>query len=152
MENPTHTQDYTRSFTATKTPGEAYAAILRVPEWWIGEVEGAFAEEGAEFVYAYEPFHRTVQRVKTLVPGSRVEWEVLESRIRFVEDEEEWKGTVIRFDVSPAADGTTEVRFTHAGLTPRIACYANCSAGWDHYIANSLKTFIETGKGVAPPF
>lgn len=149
---PDAASDLTLSFVVDATPAQAYAAILRVPEWWIGEVEGAFDAPGAEFVYAYKHFHRTVQRVKTLEPGARVEWEVLESGIHFVEDPEEWKGTVIRFDVAEVAPGRSELRFTHLGLTPRIACYANCAAGWEHYILNSLRALIATGKGVAPPF
>lgn len=149
---PDSSTDLTLSFTVARSPREAYDALLRVPEWWIGDVEGASAEVGDAFTYAYEPYHRTVQRVTALEPAKRVEWEVLESAIRFVDDPEEWKGTTIHFELAPADGGGTEVRFTHVGLTPKIACYANCAAGWEHYILNSLRAFIETGKGVAPPF
>jgi len=144
--------DFTLSFTVPRSPHEVYDAINRVDEWWVGDVSGAFTPVGAEFVYAYKEFHRTAQRVVTLIPDAVVEWAVTESSINFVEDKEEWKGTTIRFEISRAEDGKTAVRFTHIGLTPRIACYGNCSAGWEFYILESLKTFIETGKGVAPPF
>jgi len=144
--------DLVLSFTVDKSPAEVYDAVNRVADWWIGEVEGSFAPEGAVFTYAYPPYHRTVQRVLAQVPGLRVEWEVTESSINFVEDKEEWKGTVIRFEMLQAAQDKTELRFTHVGLTPKIACYQNCSAGWEFYILESLRSLIETGKGVAPPF
>ena len=153
MENTKQAQDLLLSFTVEKSPLEVYDAINRVRDWWIGEFEGDDAEKvGNVFTYAYKEFHRTVQRVKTLVPGKLVEWEVLESSINFVEDKEEWKGTTLRFEILPAGDGKTEVRFTHIGLTPQIACYTNCSAGWEFYILESLQSFITTGKGVSPPF
>lgn len=143
--------DFNLSFTVPQTPAEVYAAIVRVPEWWIGEVDGSFASVGATFVYAYKHFHRTAQRVTELQPGRVVAWVVTESSINFVEEKEEWKGTTIRFEIVPA-EGGSELRFTHVGLTPRIACYANCSAGWEFYILESLRSLITTGKGVQPPF
>ncbi len=143
--------DLRLSFTVEKSPLEVYDAILREPDWWIGENTGEYDRVGALFTYTYKDFHRTVQRVKTLVPGKLVEWEVLESSIHFVEDKEEWKGTTIRFEILEG-DGKATVRFTHIGLTPKIACYTNCSAGWEFYILESLQTFIKTGTGVKPPF
>jgi hypothetical protein len=153
--------DLILSFSVKQTPAEVYDAILREPEWWIGENTGEYDRVGAEFTYAYKEFHRTVQRVKTLVPGKLVEWEVLESNIHFVAEKEEWKGTTIRFEIVEGdgdngdngdAAGKTTLRFTHVGLTPRIECYKNCAAGWEFYILESLRSLITTGKGVTPPF
>jgi hypothetical protein len=153
MENPQQPLDLTLSITVKNTPAEVYAAINRVRDWWIGEFEGDEADKmGNVFTYAYKHYHRTVQRVKTLVPGKLVEWDILESSIHFVEDKEEWKGTTLRFEILEGAGGGTEARFTHIGLTPKIECYKNCSAGWEFYILESLRGLIETGKGAAPPF
>src|SRR6186997_2791762 len=112
MEAQKQSLDLTLSFTVAKIPVEVYAAINRVRDWWIGEFEGDEADKvGNVFTYAYKDFHRTVQRVKTLVPGKRVEWEVVESSINFVEDKEEWKGTTIRFEILEGTEGVgqTEV-------------------------------------------
>jgi hypothetical protein len=38
--------------------------------------------------------------------------------------------------------------FTHIGLVPEYECYEACNQGWTHYIQNSLKSLIETGKGL----
>jgi hypothetical protein len=159
---PKSDADLILSFSVEQTPAQVYDAILREPEWWIGENTGEYDRVGAEFTYAYKEFHRTVQRVKTLVPNKLVEWEVLESSIHFVEDKEEWKGTTIRFEILSGggsgvegngdAAGKTTLRFTHIGLTPKIECYQNCSAGWEFYILESLQSLIKTGRGVTPPF
>jgi hypothetical protein len=143
--------DLTLSFRVPRGAREVFDAINRVDAWWIGQVEGSFDTEGAEFTYAYEPYHRTVQRVTQLVPGKRIAWEVLESAIRFVDDGEEWKGTQITFDIAEK-DGETEVLFKHTGLTPKLACFENCKAGWAHYVETSLPRLILTGQGVDPKF
>lgn len=148
---PAESADLTLSFRVPRGAREVFDAINRVDAWWIGDVKGSFDFVGAEFTYAYEPYHRTVQRVTELVPGKRIAWEVLESAIRFVEDGEEWKGTAIVFDLAER-DGGTEVRFTHRGLTPRLACFDNCRAGWNHYVEKSLPGLIMTGTGVDPKF
>lgn len=40
-----------------------------------------------------------------------------------------------------------ELSFTHKGLTPNLNCYKICDAGWTHFIANSLKQYLETRIG-----
>ena len=151
MSIPRSDADLTLSFRVPRSPMEVYDSINRVDAWWIGEVEGTFDTEGSVFTYEYKPYHRTVQQVVELVPGRRVVWKVLESAIHFVENGEEWKGTSILFEIAEK-DGETEVRFTHAGLTPKLACFGNCSAGWEHYVGKSLPALILTGEGVDPKF
>jgi hypothetical protein len=141
--------DLSLSFRVPRSPMQAFDAICRVSEWWIGEVEGAAEAEGAMFTYQYNPYHRTVQQVVELVPGKRIVWKILESSIRFVKDEGEWKGTTLVFEIAER-DGETEVRFTHVGLTPKLECYGNCSSGWNHYIETSLPNLLLTGQGVDP--
>jgi hypothetical protein len=143
--------DLTLSFQVPRSPLEVYRAINRVDAWWIGEVAGSFDAEGAVFTYEYKPYHRTVQEVVQLVPGERIVWKVLESSISFVDEKEEWKGTRLVFELTEK-DGGTEVRFTHLGLTPKLACYGNCSAGWNHYVEKSLPSLILTGEGIDPKF
>ena len=54
-----------------------------------------------------------------LVPGEKVVWRVLDNYMNFIDDQSEWKDTEIRFELSEK-DGSTEVRFTHAGLVPDV--------------------------------
>jgi hypothetical protein len=51
---------------------------------------------------------------------------VLDGYLNFTEDETEWTGTDITFDISALGD-KTEVRFTHVGLVPEFKCFDNCS-------------------------
>jgi hypothetical protein len=68
----------------------------------------------------------------------------------FVQDQDEWKDTDIVFDITETSDGT-EVRFTHAGLTPQFQCYDVCSNAWTGYLTGSLRELILTGQGQPNP-
>src|SRR5690606_15290294 len=52
-------------------------------------------------------------------PGDerKVVWATLDARLQFLEDEREWVGTEIEFEIDER-DGRTELRFTHHGLSP----------------------------------
>lgn len=143
--------DLTLSFNVPRSPREVYAAINRVKDWWIGEIEGAADSEGAKFTYQYQPYHRTVQQVVELIPAKRVAWKVVESEIHFVKEPAEWKDTTLVFEIAEKG-GETEVRFTHVDLTPKLECYGNCSSGWIHFVETSLPSLIMTGQGVDPKF
>ena len=62
----------------------------------------------------------------------------------------EWVNTKLIFDIQ-AKGSATEVTFTHEGLVPEYECYSVCDDAWSGYIKNSLKNFIETGKGNPNP-
>ena len=70
-------------------------------------------------------------RVDELLPGKRVVWRVLDNWMSFIDDQSEWTGTEIRFDIA-ATDGGTEVRFTHVGLTPADQCFELCRRRLGH--------------------
>ena len=73
-------------------------------------------------------------------------WRVLESHLSFVAEHGAWDGTDVVFEIADKG-GKTELRFTHVGLTPDVECYDACRKGWTHYVRESLKRRIETGKG-----
>jgi hypothetical protein len=81
-----------------------------------------------------------------LVPEKKVVWHVLDSRIGFVKDKTEWKGTDMVFEIIKK-DDQTELRFTHVRLVPAIECYGDCSGAWGSYINGSLRSLLTTGKG-----
>ena len=120
------TDDLTFSFTTTRTPAHAFAAINDVRAWWSGDIEGRTDELGAEWSYRVPDIHFSAHRITELVPERSVAWLVTDSWLTFTEDAEEWTGTTIRFDVTPSAEGA-EVRFVHEGLSPPSS--ATASAG-----------------------
>ncbi|HEX2914533.1 MAG TPA: SRPBCC domain-containing protein [Chloroflexia bacterium] len=139
-------QYYTASFTVDQSPEEVFAAINNVRGWWSENIEGETDRLGAEFVFHAEDLHHSTQRITEFVPGQKVLWHVLESRINFVSDRTEWKNTDIIFEISRKGD-KTELNFTHAGLAPALECYGSCSDAWGFYIKQSLFALITTGQG-----
>ncbi|MES9944060.1 MAG: hypothetical protein ABW080_03765 [Candidatus Thiodiazotropha sp.] len=61
---------------------------------------------------------------------------------------EEWLGTRLKFEIAQQ-DDRCSITLTHVGLTPDMQCYEICKAGWDHYIAGSLKLYLH-GEGGSP--
>jgi len=78
-----------------------------------------------------------------MIPGRKVVWLVVDSKLNFTKDKTEWNDTEVTFDISKK--GTrTEVRFTHVGLVPDYECYGACSSAWGSYINGSLRSLIVT--------
>ncbi|GGU14238.1 SRPBCC family protein [Lentzea flava] len=142
---------YTTSYVVEQSPDEVFAAVLDVPAWWTGEIEGNAGEVGAEFTYRHPPQHYSRQRVTELEPGRRVVWRVVDSHLSFVSEPAEWTGSDIVFDIV-AADSGTELRFTHVGLVPDVECFGACSTAWLHYVNGSLHSLITTGQGLPDPW
>jgi hypothetical protein len=140
-------QSFTTAFTVDQSPAEVFAAVNEVRGWWSEEIDGRTDELGAEFEFHYKELHCSTQRITEFVPGKRVVWRVLDSRLSFVDDETEWNGTEIVFEVTKRGD-KTELRFTHVGLVPAVECYGDCSGAWGFYVNDSLRSLITTGKGL----
>jgi hypothetical protein len=143
-------QNYTASFTVDQTPDEAFEAINNVRGWWSKEIEGDTDRPGAEFKYHYQNVHRCTLKITEFVPGKRVVWHVVDNYFNFVEDQDEWVGTDVVFEITRQGD-KTEVHFTHVGLVPAYECYGICSDAWGLYITRSLRDLIATGKGQPNP-
>jgi hypothetical protein len=136
--------DFTTTFFVDQTPEEAFAAINNVRAWWTGEIEGGTDKLSDEFTYRYEDIHYSKQKVAQLIPGAKVVWLVVDSKLNFAKDKTEWNGTAITFDISKRGD-KTEVRFTHRGLVPEFECFSDCSSAWAGYINGNLRSLIAAG-------
>jgi hypothetical protein len=134
-------QDFTTVITVNETPKQAFDAILKVREWWAGEINGQTNGLGEEFTYRYKDFHFCKQKLVELVPDKKIVWLVTESSINFVKDKNEWLDTKLIFELSQK-EGKTRVRFTHEGLTPQGECFDSCSNAWTGIITDSLRRYI----------
>jgi len=139
-------QDFTTSFLVDKSPKEAFEAISNVRAWWTEGVEGNTEKLNDEFSVQFWNVHYSKQRLTEVVPYSKIVWLVTESKLTFIDDESEWTGTRVVFDITKKGE-QTEVRFTHIGLVPQGECYNDCSNAWSGYVNNSLKNLLTTGVG-----
>ena len=137
---------YTTSFAVDRTPDQVFDAINDVRGWWMTKVDGDNRAVGDEFSYRVPGIHFCKMRVTKLVPGEAVVWRVVDNHMSFIEDQSEWKGTEIRFDLSQN-DGGTEVRFTHDGLVPSYECFDVCRNAWTFYVGDSLRNLAAKGQG-----
>jgi hypothetical protein len=144
------TTSYTTTITVDRAPADAYAAITDVRGWWSRDIDGPTDTVGGEFDYHYQDAHRCRIRVTELVPGRRVAWHIVDNQFNFVQDQDEWKGTDVVFDITETDSGS-EVRFTHVGLLPEHECFDVCSNAWSGYLAGSLRNLINTGAGQPNP-
>lgn len=137
--------NFSTTFLVENTPREAFTAINNVRGWWSGEIAGDTDRLGAEFTYRYSDVHYSKQKVTELVPGTRVVWLVVDSRLNFVDDKSEWTGTRVMFEIGKQGD-KTQVRFTHVGLVPGNQCYNECSNAWGSLIRGNLRRLIASGQ------
>ncbi|MGY1803069.1 SRPBCC domain-containing protein [Blastococcus sp. SYSU D00922] len=137
---------YTTAFTVERSPDQVVDAITDVRSWWMTKVDGDNRAVGDEFSYRVPGIHYCRMRVTELVPGQRVVWRVVDNHMGFIQDQSEWKGTEIRFELTER-DGGTELRFTHHGLVPAYECFDICRNAWTFYVGDSLRSLIETGEG-----
>ncbi|MEV0802062.1 SRPBCC domain-containing protein [Kribbella sp. NPDC050281] len=138
--------DFTTTATIDRAPAEVFAAILDTRSWWNEAIEGATSHRGDEFGFEVHGLHRTRIRVTDVIPDKRVEWLVLENAFEFIEDQTEWLGNRMVFELKPAGDACT-LSFTQFGLVPDYECYEVCSSAWTFFIRDSLRNLIEKGKG-----
>lgn len=75
-------------------------------------IEGAAHKPGDEFTYRDRAIEHCRFRVNEIVPERRATWQVLDSHLTWVDDENEWNGTQVIFELTPERNGTW-VRFTH---------------------------------------
>src|SRR5690606_12252829 len=123
-------QDYSTSILIDQNPQEVYAAINHVRGWWSEEIEGTTDELNKEWFYHYKDIHLCKIKVIGLQPGHRVVWEVLENKFNFIQDEKEWIGNQLVFEITKEGP-KTRLTFTQKGLNDSYECYQVCNNSWD---------------------
>jgi hypothetical protein len=146
-QNDMTKQDFNTTLVVAQSPQEVFAAIINVRGWWSEEIDGATDKLNAEFNYHFQDVHRAKIKIVAFVPDRKVVWLVEDNYFKFTKDKTQWTGTRIIFDIVSKGN-QTELHFTHEGLTPQYECYEICRDAWTNYIRHSLKSLIETGKGM----
>ena len=133
--------DYQSQLTLTASPGAVFDALTTtegLSAWWTPTTGNGLA--GGELTFSFGPGSTAVMRVDKAERGVGVQW----TNVACMMDD--WVGTTLHFDIEALPTGGTELRFRHAGLTPRLECFTDCQSGWDHFIP-SLGAYVETGVG-----
>ena len=89
-------------------------------------------------------------RISEFDPSTKVVWHCIDARhVHSGYDgiEKEWIGTSVEWVLEPKGDSTT-LHFSHNGLVPSLNCYEICTPAWEMFVTKSLKSFVETGKGM----
>ncbi len=140
------TDDFTAILTLAADPAtvaELFSSADGVSRWW-GPTEGD-AAVGGTLVTSFGDYGVNAMRVLEAGP-SRVMWEsVAPAGHQPTKHMQEWLGTTMEFDIAPTGSGT-ELRFRHLGMTPRLACWDECYAGWTHFMS-SIEAYARTGTG-----
>lgn len=140
----------TITLVVDKTPQQVFDAINNVPAWWHAGMSGSSEKLNDEFSVQFKDIHYSKHRLTEVIPNERIVWLTLDSKLTFVDKQQEWTGTSIFFDISKNGK-QTELKFTHEGLVPAFECYEGCSSGWNYFIKESLIPYIEKGKGQPEP-
>ena len=140
MPHQTTTDDFQSTKVLDAGPDAVFTALTDLDAltgWWTPA--GGGTAEG-ETLYFLMGDQEVVMRVAESRTAARVRWDVLAC-----EPAEDWVGTSICFELAPRGNGT-ELRFEHRGLTPDLACYEQCNAGWTHFLS-SLVDYVDLGAG-----
>jgi hypothetical protein len=139
-------QDFTTTILVDQSATEAFDAIKNVRSWWSGlydeTFEGSADKLDDEFSFrAGGGAHYSKQKLVELIPNKKIVWLVIDSELTFLENEKEWIGSKISFDIS-TENNKTKIVFTHQGLVPDMECYDSCAPAWSQYVRQQLLNWI----------
>jgi hypothetical protein len=140
--------DFTTTLLVNQSPKEVFDALKNVRGWWFGlyseKFEGESDKLGDEFsFFAGDGMHYTKQKLVELIPDQKITWLVTDSKLTFVQNQTEWTGTKLCFEIFAEGDAT-KIKFTHVGLVPEFECYDSCAPAWTQYMQEQLVNWITT--------
>jgi hypothetical protein len=145
----TKSDSYQRKITVKADPEYVFRVLTKeIGSWWTNSDKEISAVNDV-VTFRFDPTYWTM-RVDQYLPGQLLILDCIEANhidgklpsiIR-----EEWLGTKLIWRLEKPQDQTI-ITFIHDGLNPQLTCFEICQAGWDYFFVNSLKSYIETGKG-----
>ena len=126
-----------RIWTSLTDPGE-------IIHWWSSEAQ-ITPEVGTLAAFRFQPPAGTLQfEVAEVDQGKHMRWITRQGPPH-------WAGTSVTWQIEPVQSGTNLV-FTHDGFAQVDEAYEQTRGNW-RYFLDSLKSYLETGKGTpgVPP-
>ena len=139
------TDDLTYTFTVDQSPAEAFAAICDVRAWWSGDIEGRTDVFGAEWSYGC-PTSTSARSGSPAGPRPVARLAGHRQLASFTEDQQEWTGTTVRFDVSPPPMGPRSGSRT-TGWPRRSSATACAGSPGASTSSAACAALIESGAG-----
>lgn len=141
---------YTTKVSINGSSKQVFDAISNnVQEWW-GNTDCSVKSIGDEFTTSFDSTYWKFKIIE-FVPNSKIVWKCIDARHIHAghdEIEKEWEGTFIEWNLEEVDKNETVLHFAHNGLVPALNCYEICFPAWERFVAQSLKSFVETGKGM----
>ncbi|MEE9429499.1 MAG: SRPBCC domain-containing protein [Melioribacteraceae bacterium] len=140
--------DYKKSIVVKSTVELVFRALTKEIDKWWSSAENSAAKEGLVFKVSFGEESYWNFKVLELKKSEKIIWKCVESHQdhNLVGMDEEWLNSKLYWRISEI-DGKVKVDFLHEGLVSTGVCYDVCSSAWDFYIMESLKNYLETGKG-----
>jgi hypothetical protein len=141
-------QSYSKNFIVSVNAEAVHKAITKqIDKWWTVSTNEAFNISDILTVRFGKTYFISMEIVN-IIPNKLLVWKVVDANM-FIEggstNNDEWVGTEIQWKIKETKNGC-EVTLYHEGLVPSFECYNTCYNGWEYYL-ESLKDFLETGKG-----
>lgn len=127
-------------FEASCSPAELRKWLTStdgIAGWWSDSVTGLASSQGDRFHVSFPTTDVIFDLDVTELSDSGVEWHV-------PENPPWWKGTSIRFDLSPTDDGSS-LLFTHRGFQPDDPIISVITPAWIRFLDN-LVDVAQTGE------
>ena len=143
------TKSYHSKIIVSNSSSAAYEALTTgFGEWWTTSFD-PIRNIGDKVTFRFGPTYWVMQ-VTQLIPGQLIELECIQAH--HIHEglpssiQNEWKGTSLNWEIHEQGPNT-KITFTHNGLDPSMNCFEVCEQGWNFFFNQSLKQYLDTGKG-----
>jgi len=141
---------YKTSVTINRNSESVFNAIIQSVQSWWGNTNDTVSKIGDEFTTSFDKTFWKF-KISELKPNTRIVWNCIDARhihTGYDRIEKEWIGTSVEWNLEQKSLNETLLNFTHNGLVQELNCYEICTPAWEMFVTQSLKSFIETGKGM----
>jgi uncharacterized protein YndB with AHSA1/START domain len=136
--------DYQTTIQVNATPDAIFDALTTttgLAAWWNPATGSGHTGGQLRFIMnSPEPLEILVEEATR---PTLVRWTVTDCP--FLPD---WIGTKPTFMITPLGGDTSKLHFHHHGLSEELECIDMCTRSWNHYLATSLRDYLEVGRGI----